>query len=273
MAKKKKQAPLTSTSQAAAPPPAPAPTPTLTKRKGKGKAKPSSPIACVIPNLLYLSPVSATGNEVLLQRDGITHVISIGRNPWAQVDGIVYHRLGLKDEEDAEIRSVVERVCEIMDGIVPPVLLVGRGGKGRMEGSIEREENGEEEQEVQAHQYEDKRLKGKGEGKETNSSDQDKKENEGLKNNKRVLFHCSAAISRSPAIVAGYLMKRRGLTLRESLGMLVTAREAVSPNLGFMRQLCEMEREVFGLGDGVEGSLDVRLLEGDGRLVNHLGRI
>ncbi|KAK3392814.1 protein-tyrosine phosphatase-like protein [Podospora didyma] len=61
----------------------------------------------------------------------------------------------------------------------------------------------------------------------------------------RVLIHCVAGISRSPAMVAAYLMKRRGMTLRESLEVLVRARDTVAPNPGFMRQLCEMEKEIF----------------------------
>lgn len=71
--------------------------------------------------------------------------------------------------------------------------------------------------------------------------------------NGRVLLHCSAAISRSPAVVAGYLIKRRGMTLRESLELLVGVRAVVAPNRGFLRQLGEMEREVFG----GEGTFDV----------------
>ncbi|KAH9948063.1 protein-tyrosine phosphatase-like protein [Amylocystis lapponica] len=62
----------------------------------------------------------------------------------------------------------------------------------------------------------------------------------------RVLVHCSAAISRSPTVLAGYLMKSRGMTLMEALGMIVLARPTVSPNPGFLAQLKEMERELRG---------------------------
>jgi len=75
----------------------------------------------------------------------------------------------------------------------------------------------------------------------------------------KVLVHCSAAISRSPTVIAGYLMKRRRITLRESLTVLVDASSVVSPNPGFLRQLCEMEKELFHGGstfdpDGVTSS-------------------
>lgn len=70
----------------------------------------------------------------------------------------------------------------------------------------------------------------------------------------KILVHCAAGISRSPAVVAAYLMKRKGMTLRAALGQIVRARPCVSPNAGFMRQLREMEREVYGRGGG--GSLE-----------------
>ncbi|KAH9951883.1 protein-tyrosine phosphatase-like protein [Amylocystis lapponica] len=66
-----------------------------------------------------------------------------------------------------------------------------------------------------------------------------------LKNGK-VLLHCSAAISRSPTVLAGYLMKSQGMTLVEALGMIVIARPTVSPNSGFLAQLKEMEKELRG---------------------------
>ncbi|KAJ7685556.1 protein-tyrosine phosphatase-like protein [Mycena polygramma] len=62
----------------------------------------------------------------------------------------------------------------------------------------------------------------------------------------RIFIHCSAGISRSPTVVAAYLMKRRGMTLKEALGQIITARPQVSPNPGFLRQLKELEMELFG---------------------------
>ena len=62
----------------------------------------------------------------------------------------------------------------------------------------------------------------------------------------RILVHCSAGVSRSPTIVVGYLMKKRGMTLKEALGQVVRARPQVSPNSGFLRQLKELEVELRG---------------------------
>ncbi|KAJ7022060.1 protein-tyrosine phosphatase-like protein [Mycena alexandri] len=62
----------------------------------------------------------------------------------------------------------------------------------------------------------------------------------------KILVHCSAGISRSPMIVAAYLIKRRGMSLREALGQIVVARPQVSPNAGFIAQLKELELELLG---------------------------
>lgn len=57
-------------------------------------------------------------------------------------------------------------------------------------------------------------------------------------------------------VVAAYLMKRRGMTLKVALGHIIRVRPQVSPNAGFLRQLKEMEMELFGTAisslDGVD---------------------
>ncbi|KAH0588622.1 hypothetical protein H2248_004447 [Termitomyces sp. 'cryptogamus'] len=68
----------------------------------------------------------------------------------------------------------------------------------------------------------------------------------------KILVHCSAGISRSPMVVAAYLIRRRNMSLREALRQIVVVRPQVSPNSGFWRQLKELELEVRG-----EVSLDV----------------
>ncbi|KAL4257524.1 Protein-tyrosine phosphatase-like protein [Pleurotus pulmonarius] len=62
----------------------------------------------------------------------------------------------------------------------------------------------------------------------------------------KILVHCSAGISRSPTIVAAYLMKRKGMSLKDALGCIVHVRPQISPNAGFLRQLKDMEMELFG---------------------------
>jgi atypical dual specificity phosphatase len=62
----------------------------------------------------------------------------------------------------------------------------------------------------------------------------------------QILVHCFAGISRSPTVVAAYLMKRKGMTLKAALGQIIRVRPQVSPNAGFLKQLKEMEMELFG---------------------------
>ena len=71
---------------------------------------------------------------------------------------------------------------------------------------------------------------------------------------KKILVHCFAGISRSPAVVTAYLMKRKGMTLKAALGQIVRVRPQVSPNSGFLQQLKEMEMELYG---GSGSSLEV----------------
>ncbi|KAH9933826.1 protein-tyrosine phosphatase-like protein, partial [Fomitopsis serialis] len=62
----------------------------------------------------------------------------------------------------------------------------------------------------------------------------------------KILVHCSAGISRSPALVVAYLMRSRGMSLKAALGQVVRARPQVSPNSGFLEQLKRLEEELFG---------------------------
>jgi len=62
----------------------------------------------------------------------------------------------------------------------------------------------------------------------------------------KILVHCSAGISRSPTVVAAYLMKQKGMTLKAALGKIVHVRPQISPNPGFLQQLKKMEVELYG---------------------------
>ncbi|EHK20502.1 uncharacterized protein TRIVIDRAFT_192739 [Trichoderma virens Gv29-8] len=62
----------------------------------------------------------------------------------------------------------------------------------------------------------------------------------------RILVHCSAGISRSPAVVAAYLMKHHDMSLRAALGRIVRARPQASPNPGFLRELKDLELQLRG---------------------------
>ncbi|KAF7975429.1 hypothetical protein HWV62_9553 [Athelia sp. TMB] len=61
-----------------------------------------------------------------------------------------------------------------------------------------------------------------------------------------VLVHCSAGVSRSPTIVAAYLMRRHSMSLFDALGKIITARQIASPNSGFLAQLKELDVSLHG---------------------------
>ena len=58
-----------------------------------------------------------------------------------------------------------------------------------------------------------------------------------------VLVHCHAGMSRSAAVVVGYLMKAHRMTLAQALAAVRAARPIVDINEGFMRQLRVWDEE------------------------------
>ncbi|XP_036410619.1 dual specificity protein phosphatase 18 [Megalops cyprinoides] len=60
------------------------------------------------------------------------------------------------------------------------------------------------------------------------------------------LVHCAAGMSRSPALVMAYLMRYKGVTLREAHHWVQDSRPSVRPNAGFWRQLLDYEKKLYG---------------------------
>lgn len=60
------------------------------------------------------------------------------------------------------------------------------------------------------------------------------------------LVHCAAGMSRSPALVMAYLMRYRGVTLRQAHSWVQESRPYVRLNSGFWAQLLEYERRLYG---------------------------
>ncbi|KAH8415631.1 hypothetical protein KR222_006821 [Zaprionus bogoriensis] len=52
-----------------------------------------------------------------------------------------------------------------------------------------------------------------------------------------VLVHCNAGVSRSAAVVIGYLMQRRDMRFEEAYNLVKSWRPCIQPNAGFMQQL------------------------------------
>jgi len=65
-----------------------------------------------------------------------------------------------------------------------------------------------------------------------------------IDNNEKVLVHCVAGISRSPAIVIGFLMRYAKMNMNDAYNFVKRKRSIVSPNLNFMGQLLEYEKKL-----------------------------
>jgi len=66
---------------------------------------------------------------------------------------------------------------------------------------------------------------------------------DGFKNG-AVLVHCNAGVSRSAAVVLGYLMSSNRLSLEDAMKILRQARPCVKPNEGFLCQLQDYQKQL-----------------------------
>ncbi len=65
-----------------------------------------------------------------------------------------------------------------------------------------------------------------------------------IENKEKVLVHCVAGISRSPAIVISFLMRYAHMNMNDAYELVKTKRSIVSPNLNFMGQLLQYEKKL-----------------------------
>lgn len=68
-----------------------------------------------------------------------------------------------------------------------------------------------------------------------------------------VLVHCRAGVSRSSTVVIAYLVEYHGYSLHDAFFKLLRMRSTITPNLGFMDKLKAYEEEKLG----TPGSIDV----------------
>ena len=64
-------------------------------------------------------------------------------------------------------------------------------------------------------------------------------------NNNKILFHCFEGISRAPALVIAYLIKKKGIMFEKAFGLVKEKRTIVDINIGFLLQLKNMEHIFF----------------------------
>lgn len=69
-----------------------------------------------------------------------------------------------------------------------------------------------------------------------------------------VYVHCRAGVSRSATIVLSYLIAKLHYSLHDAFFLVRSRRSIITPNLGFMEQLCEFEQSVVGPGAGAPGA-------------------
>ena len=60
--------------------------------------------------------------------------------------------------------------------------------------------------------------------------------------NKKILFHCFAGVSRSATVAIAYIMKKYNLTVIEAYNMVKNKRNIIHPNEGFMLALTKFSK-------------------------------
>ena len=67
---------------------------------------------------------------------------------------------------------------------------------------------------------------------------------EGITQNRGVLIHCLGGVSRSVTVTIAYLISALNMTLNEAYDFVKQRKPSVNPNLNFMGQLLEFERQL-----------------------------
>lgn len=65
----------------------------------------------------------------------------------------------------------------------------------------------------------------------------------------KVLIHCVGGVSRSATIAVGYVMRHLQLSLDNAYRLVKEKRPTISPNLNFMGQLLDYEKQLVDKGD------------------------
>lgn len=188
----------------------------------KPDSDPDSTVVQILP-YLYLGPRSAASSGSFIRSREITHILSIGASPPGdKLPSVSYTKVPMLDGPGGSVENVLERARAVLDDVrLSNTSWVGEADRSSMVSSPSP-------------------VKGK--------------EKLGQKTKKRILIHCSAAVSRSPSLIAAYLISAHDLTLKQSLGMIIRTRPAVNPNTELFKQLKELEVRIRGSGsmEGVE---------------------
>lgn len=67
-----------------------------------------------------------------------------------------------------------------------------------------------------------------------------------ITNGGKLFIHCTAGISRSPTVLASYLMRKYKMRAMQALSTIRESRPIIDPNSGFRHQLLRYEKLLFG---------------------------
>ncbi|KAH8807891.1 protein-tyrosine phosphatase-like protein [Xylogone sp. PMI_703] len=87
-------------------------------KQEKISSKSNSAATLVFPPSIYVGPLSAASDAAFVNSNSITHALSIGATPSAQIPGVTYHRLALVDSVTASISKVTDEAVKIIDSVV-----------------------------------------------------------------------------------------------------------------------------------------------------------
>lgn len=65
-----------------------------------------------------------------------------------------------------------------------------------------------------------------------------------LEDDRKVLVHCNAGVSRSVAVVVAFLICADGLTLQQAIDKVRSVRTCARPNIGFIKHLQHLENSI-----------------------------
>lgn len=89
--------------------------------------KGSDSASVILPSSLYLGPCSSASSPSFLNSNSINNVLSIGITPSPKVDGVTYHRLGLKDAIRSSVKTTIESAIKTIGDA-----LKSNKGRGRI---------------------------------------------------------------------------------------------------------------------------------------------
>nr|XP_039261706.1 serine/threonine/tyrosine-interacting-like protein 1 [Styela clava] len=168
----------------------------------------------ILPGRLYQGNAKHALDSYIITSLGITHIVNVTlEHPNRFEDTVKYLRIQLDDRPQVDLHAWLPRTSEFVQSAIGRVSIKSQ--------TTEKHENGKDSG--------DNRTPG-----DVSS----KKE--------VVLVHCNLGRSRSSTVVLGYLMQACRMTLKDASRLLKDCRPTVRPNIGFLEQLLQYEKEVFG---------------------------